>query len=69
MMERYYTVYDRATDDVITTGTAQQCAESMSRSLHSFYTMITRTRSGELQKYVVVIEYGNEIETIGLPEH
>lgn len=64
-MARYYTVHDRKTENVVASGSAQKCAGIMSRSLHSFDSMITRTRNGEHKKYIVVIEDDNDTETIG----
>ncbi len=53
---KYYTVYDANTDELITHGTAKECAEKMNLTIESFYCAVGRARSGKRKKYTVVEE-------------
>lgn len=51
----YYTVYLSKTDQVVASGYAEECAEQLKMSSHSFYSMISRVKSGANHKYEVDI--------------
>ena len=47
-----YTVYDNRTDElVILDGTAEQCARAMGTSVGSFYSAVTRARTGKVKRW------------------
>lgn len=46
-----YTIFRAGTNDVIVTGTAQQCADTLGINLMSFRSMITRISAGKYYKY------------------
>ena len=48
---RVYSIFRAGTNDVIVTGTAQQCADALGMNLMSFRSMITRISSGTYCKY------------------
>lgn len=53
-----YTVYNNKTDrPVIIDGEARDCAKAMGISLSTFYSTVTRTRSGLLQKWNIKSRY------------
>lgn len=56
VMGNNYTVYLRATKEKIVEGNAEECARKMERSLHSFYSLVTRVRNGQNQKYEIEVE-------------
>ena len=51
----YYTVYLSETDEVVASGYAEECAEQLKMTPHSFYSMISRVKSGANRKYEVDI--------------
>lgn len=56
VMNNYYTIYERDTQEVVASGNAEECAKKMNRSLHSFYSMVTRVRKEQNKKYEIEIE-------------
>lgn len=48
---RVYSIFRAGTNDVIVTGTAQQCADALGMNLMSFRSMITRISAGTYYKY------------------
>lgn len=56
VMTNKYTVYLRATKEKIVEGNAEECAKKMERSLHSFYSLVTRVRNGQNQKYEIDVD-------------
>lgn len=59
---KYYTVYLNATDEIVASGTAKECAQKMKRSVESFYCSVGRTRSGKHKKYTIIEEKLNSEE-------
>ena len=51
--KNYYAVYLKKTDELICSGTSEECAAAMGRSVASFYSMVSRVRNGKNQKYEV----------------
>lgn len=47
----WYTVYDAATDEIITSGTGQQCAEALGMTPKVFYSTVSHTLAGINRKY------------------
>ena len=52
----YYTVYESKTDELVAFGTAIKCAEMMLISVESFYSIVSKFKSGESEKYFIVSE-------------
>lgn len=52
----YYTVYLKKSQEVIATGDAASCAATLNRSMHSFYSLVTRVRNGQNEKYEIEVE-------------
>lgn len=48
-----YTVYLKKTDEIIVAGDAATCADGLNMSMHSFYSLVSRVRSGKNQKYEI----------------
>lgn len=55
-LKKYYTVYLRATDEVIAYGTSRECAKIMGKSLNCFHSMVSKTKKGKQNKYDVLVE-------------
>lgn len=54
---RWYTVYDRKTDTLLTAGTAEDCSAALGfKNTASFYQMLSRTRNGKAYKYRICVE-------------
>lgn len=54
---KYYAVYLAKTDQLIVSGNSEQCRQKLGMSsLDSFYSMVSRARSGQNRKYEVYIE-------------
>ena len=53
---KYYTVWNMKTDEMVASGTAQECAAIMGRSIADFYTMVMRVRKGKNRKFAVQVE-------------
>lgn len=51
MRRCYYAVYLRKTDELVCSGTVEECAAQMGRSIGSFKTLLVRVRSGKNRKY------------------
>ncbi len=50
----YYTVYLAATDELVATGSAEECARELKLTLDSFKCAVSRYRNGKRKKYVIV---------------
>ena len=58
---RYYTVYKD--DEIIAFGSSSQCTKKLGfKSIRSFYSLISRSRTGIRDHYAFVIEIVNDIE-------
>lgn len=53
----YYTVYLKKSDELLASGYANECAEQMNISVHSFYSMVSRVKSGKNNKYEVFTQH------------
>ena len=51
---KYYTVYLSATDEIVASGNARECAKKLNLTLESFYCAVGRARSGKRKKYKIV---------------
>ena len=56
--KNYYTVYERATDRVLATGTADECAGQIGVTVASFYCLVTRAPQRINGKYEVFVDKG-----------
>ena len=55
-----YTVYDNRTDfPIIVGGTAKECAEAMHRTVGSFYSTVTKARTGQNKRWTILKEYAD----------
>ena len=58
---RYYTVYKD--DKIIAFGSSSQCTKKLGfKSIQSFYSLISRSKTGIRNHYAFVIEIVNDIE-------
>lgn len=56
-MQKYYAVYLRETDELLASGTSAEVTKQLNlASVNSFYSMVSRTRSGKNNKYEILIE-------------
>lgn len=57
-MSAYYTVYDERSDEIIISGTSQECAKKLGIKVSSFYYALSRQRSGRTKRprYYIVKE-------------
>ena len=63
---RYYSVYNRKTDEpIFIHGTAVRCAEAMGVKKSTFYQYVTRMRKGEYRKKYDIVEEGREVDENG----
>lgn len=62
MIKKYYTIYDVKTDDVVASGTLEECAKQMNRSRDSLRCSIQRCLSGKYKKFAVVVKYINDAD-------
>ncbi len=65
----YYTVYLAATDEIVASGDAYECAELMGlKNVMSFYSIVSHTSKGRTNKYIFVTdkeETSDERESLG----
>ena len=60
-MEKYYTIYDNATDEILAFGTAEQCVIKLNmKNKRSFFSMVSHSKSGKIKKYKVVVDDSEE---------
>lgn len=52
----YYTVYLSKTDEIVTSGTAKECAHQLGKSINCFYSMVSKNTLGIHNKYSFVKE-------------
>ena len=52
----YYTVYLNKTEEIIASGTAEECARQLNTTTGVFYCIKSRAMSGKIKKYSVVTE-------------
>lgn len=59
----YYTVYLAATDEIVATGTARECAEQLGMAnVMSFHSIASHTRAGQRSKYVFYVDKEDDEE-------
>lgn len=57
----YYSVYLKKTDELVAQGSAEECTEQLGYTcVTTFYSMLTRTKQGKLNKYVFIRHEGEE---------
>ena len=60
---KFYMVYLAADDSIVATGSAEECTKQMGlKNIHTFYTIVGKTRKGLLTRYEIVEESEGEIE-------
>lgn len=57
-----YTIYLRKNDNIVASGTAEDCAKQMGTSIGSFYAIASRVKSGKTKKYEIYSYYDNDVE-------
>ena len=56
-MKKYYTFYREDTEEIVAFGTADQCIKKLRiKNINSFYSLVSRVKSGKNKKYKVVVE-------------
>lgn len=53
---KYYAIYLNATDEIVVSGSAQECAKKMNKSLNCFYSLVSKSNLGRQRKYTVYSE-------------
>ncbi len=51
-----YSVINKATKEIVATGSASECAEKLSITIRSFYDLVSRAKKGLDTRYDIVIE-------------
>lgn len=60
---KYYAIYDSETDELLATGTSEQCRRALGfSSRNSFYSVVCRSRKGTNKKYEVTVLQENGYE-------
>ncbi len=60
---KFYIVYLAKDDSIVATGSAEECTKQMGlRNVHSFHTIVGKTRKGLLSRYEIVVEDEGELE-------
>lgn len=60
-----YYVWREKDDEILAVGTARECSEKMGIKLSSFYSEVTRTRSGQHKYYKILVENLGGDECVG----
>lgn len=53
----WYTVYLTDTDEIVASGTAQECIKALGMTRGSFYSAVSRTTLGQTAKYTFFKEH------------
>ena len=53
----WYTVYLTDTDEIVASGTAQECIKALGMTRHSFYSTVRRSTLGQRTKYTFFKEH------------
>lgn len=56
MLENYYVVYLRKTDEIKASGTAKECASQLGIGLNHFYSLVSKNKRGIHHKYYIYQE-------------
>lgn len=59
---KIYTVYLRKNDNIVASGTAEECAKQMETSIESFRSLVSRANTEKVRKYEVYVSDGTEEE-------
>lgn len=54
--DKYYAMYRAATDEIVCSGTARECSEFLGIAVNTFYSMVSKWRSGVRTKWEFYIE-------------
>lgn len=52
----YYTVYLNATDEIVASGSARECAKQLHTSIDCFYSLVSKTSQKKIKKYSFISE-------------
>ena len=56
-MAKYYTVYDNKTDEIVAFGSSKECMAKLGiKDIEQFYALVSKTKSGLIKKYSVVVD-------------
>lgn len=58
-----YRVYLRDTGELVADGSAYHCAKAMNLSLNGWYGVLSKTRSGRSNKWVIMVDDGRDERT------
>lgn len=61
----WYTVYLTDTDEIVASGTAQECIKALGMTRHSFYSIVSKAALGQRHKYTFFKE---DIKKEDLPQ-
>ena len=62
MKKTYYTVYLNKTDEVIATGTAEECRKQLDlKSINCFHSLVSKSIKGIRDKYTIVKEFVDDL--------
>ena len=62
--KKYYTVYSDKKDEIVAFGSSAQCCKTLGyKDIEQFYSFVSKTRSGLIKHYTVVVEKVEEDET------
>ena len=56
----YYAVYDSKSDTIVAYGNAEECSRKLKMNAHTFYSMVSKVKSGKNKKYEIVISRKGE---------
>lgn len=57
MKKKYYTVYSDKKDEIVAFGTSAECCKKLGyKDIEQFYSFVSKTRSGIIKHFSVVME-------------
>ena len=60
---KFYMVYLAKDDTIVATGSAEECTKQLRlKNVHTFYSIMGKSRSGKLSKYEVIISDSDTLE-------
>lgn len=59
-VKKWYTVYEAANDELLTIGTAKECAKNLDFSEKIFYEMVAKVKVGANKRYIIAVEEIND---------
>lgn len=54
--KKYYAIYLRKTDELVCSGSAEECAKELGVSMKAFYSLVGRATTGRSKKWEVYVE-------------